>query len=376
MMEKKKNMGQNELSSLVLGSHLCSVCGACVGLCPYFSNYKGRVAIIFPCTLSQGRCFAYCPKIEVNLDDLSERIFRRPYSDSQIGYYQSVFMAQASERVKRQGVQAGGAVSALVSFALAKGYIDGAILTDRSGLLPLSRLVTTPDEVPKCATSKFTAAPTLSVLNQGSNYGYRKIGLVATPCQVLAVTKIRTNPLGDEAFIDHLGLVIGLFCTWALDFRFFEEFIAKKIEVNRIVKFDIPPPPANRMEVYLDDGKKIEMPLDEIRPFILNACSYCIDMTAEFSDVSVGLMEGRPDMNTLIIRTERGQEIVEKAQAEGYLVISEIPRENFEHLKFASGNKKKKALIMLKEKGLVNGTGGDTISCLKVRKEIFEKLIA
>ena len=118
------------------------------------------------------------------------------------------------------------------------------------------------------------------------------------------------------------------------------------------------------------------MPLDEIRPFILEACSYCIDMTAEFSDISVGLMEGRPDMNTLIIRTDRGQEIVKKAQKEGYLVISDIPRENFEHLKYAAGNKKKKALIMLEEKGLVNRTGGDAISCLKVRKDIFKKLIA
>jgi len=77
-------------------------------------------------------------------------------------------------------------------------------------------------------------------------------------------------------------------------------------------------------------------------------------MTSEFSDVSVGVLEGRPDMNTLIIRTERGEQVVMEAENQGYLILEEIPQENLDHLKTAAGNKKKNAFAKVRENGLLN----------------------
>ena len=54
--------GSSELIEDVLNKDLCIGCGACVELCPYFKNHKGKTAMLFGCTLSQGRCFAFCPK--------------------------------------------------------------------------------------------------------------------------------------------------------------------------------------------------------------------------------------------------------------------------------------------------------------------------
>jgi coenzyme F420 hydrogenase subunit beta len=53
--------GPRELIEDVFKKNLCIGCGACVELCPYFKNYKGQTAMLYPCTLSRGRCFAFCP---------------------------------------------------------------------------------------------------------------------------------------------------------------------------------------------------------------------------------------------------------------------------------------------------------------------------
>jgi coenzyme F420-reducing hydrogenase beta subunit len=67
-------------------------------------------------------------------------------------------------------------------------------------------------------------------------------------------------------------------------------------------------------------------------------------MTAEFTDLSVGVFEGQNDLNTLIIRTEAGAELVAEAERDGYLILGELPQENLDHLTGAAANKKKKAL--------------------------------
>lgn len=374
MDERDKIKGQNELQEMVLNTGLCTGCGACIDICPYFRSYRGKTAILFPCTLTQGRCFAFCPKVEVDLDKLSQGSFGKPYGDSPLGSYQAIMVSKAGEKVDNIGFQAGGTVSSLTLFALKKGYVDGAVLTDRDELLPVPRFVIEPEEVLKCASSKYTAAPTLSALNRAISKGFRKIGIVATPCQALAIALMRSNPLKDNDFIDPIGLVIGLFCTWAMDFRAFRGFLSARVNISGIKKIDIPPPPAEVMEIFMKRGKKITIPLDEVRALILEGCSYCIDMTAEFSDISVGVLEGHPDMNTLIVRTERGQEIVDKAIQEGYIMASAIPEENLQHLIWASLNKKRRALIKAKQEEMLNKEGNGTF--LRLRAEVLEKLIA
>ncbi len=87
-----------------------------------------------------------------------------------------------------------------------------------------------------------------------------------------------------------------------------------------------------------------ELPLSEVRTLIPNGCSVCPDMTAEWADISVGAFEGKKEWNTLIIRTERGEEIVNKAVEAGYLKLDEFTAEGLDHLTTGAGNKKKRAL--------------------------------
>ena len=366
-------LGSNEIITDVFEKNLCIGCGACVSLCPYFKSYNGKTAILFPCTQPQGRCFAYCPKVEVDLDEVSRRIFGAPYTTEPIGVFRTIKMARAGRKVRGGMFQAGGTVSGLIMYALEKKKIDAAILTGRDGLLAVPAIVTDASEVKKFATSKYTSAPTLAAFNQAVHDGYVKIGVVATPCQTLALAQMRCNPLQEKNFRDTTALVVGLFCTWALDYRQLLALLAGMLDVTTIKKLDIPPPPADILEIVTHEGK-IEIPLQDIRKSIPNSCDYCFDMTAEFADVSVGVLEGRTDRNTIIIRTMQGEEMVNDAAGAGYLELEDYPEKNLGHLRTASGNKKKRALSKAGSDGMINTTHNARRALIRIKKDTLSRM--
>jgi coenzyme F420 hydrogenase subunit beta len=365
--------GSEELFKDVVNHDLCIGCGACVNLCPYYKSYKGKTARIFPCDISKGRCYAYCPKAEVDLDELTKEIWNRPYDGSPLGNYRQILASRAGKKMQKGLFQAGGTVSALVTFALKNSMIDGAALTGRQGLTPVPYLVTDWQDAAKYALSKFMAAPTLAAVNEALAKGYNRLGVVATPCQATAVAQMRTNPMADEDFIDPVAFTIGLFCNWSLDTRQFAELLSQKVDIAGIKGMHIPPPPAGVMILETSDGR-VEIPLSEIKPLIPNTCFICPDMTSEFSDVSVGMLEGRRDWNTLIIRSQKGVDLVENASRRGYLETEELPQKTVKHLSRAAGEKKARALRMLIRTDLLNN-GEGTRSAVRIPSQIVKKIL-
>jgi coenzyme F420 hydrogenase subunit beta len=365
--------GSKELMEDVHLRELCIGCGACVELCPYFRNYKGKTAQLFPCTLPQGRCFAYCPKVEVDLDALYRQMWNVPYEGSPLGPCREVVAAKAGPAMAAGSFQGGGAVSALMAHALKTGEVDAAALTDREALNPQARLITRWDEVARYAGSKFMAAPTLSVLNQAVRQGYQKIGVVGTPCQMLAVAQMRSNPLNKPEHHVPVALAVGLFCNWSLDARQLTGLLAERTDIAAIRGMDIPPPPADVM--LLDTGEgRFEVTLSDIKPLIPHTCFICLDMTSELADVSVGMHEGRAGWNTLIIRSERGARLVNEAVQKGFLKIEPMPAESVRHLSAAAAAKKERSLRILIQRGLINTDEGRH-SAVRIPQAVVEKIL-
>jgi coenzyme F420 hydrogenase subunit beta len=365
--------GPRELMIDVYGRDLCVGCGACVDLCPYFKTYKGKTVQLFPCDLPAGQCYAYCPKAEVDLDILAHEYWEGPYEGNALGHTLEIMTARAGERAPRGAFQAGGTVSSLIAFALQAGLIEAAVLTDQEGLIPVPRMITRAEDVVTCASSKYTAAPTLSALNRALRHGYRRLGVVATPCQATALAQMRTNPFDREDFRDPVGLVVGLFCTWAVDTQGLISLLSKQLTPRGIRKMDIPPPPAEILVVETEKGR-VEIPLGDIRPLVPQGCLICPDMTAEWADVSVGVLEGEPHWNTLIVRTQRGKKFVREAEAEGWLRTGKMPDENRDHLSFAAAGKKSRALRRALEEGLVNTPEGNGRSSLRINTEALKRM--
>ncbi|MFH0914301.1 MAG: Coenzyme F420 hydrogenase/dehydrogenase, beta subunit C-terminal domain [Chloroflexota bacterium] len=328
----------------VVNSGLCSRCGACIGGCPYLVYYRGRVVSLDNCTLSEGQCYQYCPHTYTDLDALSRGLFGVPYGTEELGRVKEVLIARAADSASRERGQYGGTVTSLLSLALTEGLIEAAILTkldqDQN---PVASLARSREAILEAGGVSYEACPTLEAWNRLPRDSQKRVGVVATPCQATAIAKMRVHPPQNRANTGNVRLVLGLFCTWALAPEEFHRYLSDNLDLPQVVKFDIPPPPAERFDVYTR-ADKVSFPLQEVRKFVLPACGYCLDMTSELADISVGAVEGMEGWNTVIVRSDAGIQLIEMARARGVLETGALPPGNLAHLKEAAWNKKKRAL--------------------------------
>ena len=349
--EEKVNRGLKGLEEKVFGRNLCAACGACLSLCPYLRSWKGRVVKLDNCNLEEGRCFAYCPRTEIDFDEVHQKIFGKNYEEIELGPVRKIMMARAKDPIWRKKAQTGGVVSSLIDFALRERIIQAGILTPRDGdLLPRGKIIKGRKEILNCGGSSYVSGPTLEALNKGPLKEGEWIGIVGLPCQVLALARMKTSKLEKKTPIDKVNLVIGLFCTWALDYKPFMAFLHDRVDGRSIKKLNITPPPERILEVTAGN-KLYRISVDDIRSFIRPSCKVCLDMTAELSDISVGTVEGKEGWNTVIIRTEVGENLLKQAKKKGVIETRPLPKDNLNHLKEASLLKKRRALDALNEKG-------------------------
>jgi len=332
-----------DLEKEVLNEGLCTSCGACVDICPYIKVVKDRVAVIEPCGLAEGKCYDFCPRTLTDIAALDRRIFGKERSDSFLGSYISIEMAQARDSQVRSRAQYGGVVSALMTYAMDLGEIGAALLTRpfNGGLMPTSAVAEESSRVLEYAGSNYIASATLAELNKGTKQPGDAIGVVGLPCQIMALRKMQASK--HETGAKGVKLVIGLFCTWALSYKGFYESLRGKVDPSSIKRIDIPPPPANILVVDTEAGT-IEFPLDEIRGLVKPTCGICFDMTSEFADISVGMVEGIEDWNTVIVRTPEAERLIEKAKADGIIETRPLEETRLGHLREASLQKKTRAI--------------------------------
>jgi coenzyme F420 hydrogenase subunit beta len=343
--------GQKELHKEVKDARFCTGCGACVNLCPYHASYHDEVVMLHNCDLKEGGCYAFCPRTPTDLEALKKHLFDAKDLTPEIGAVKGFYITRAVNAKVRAGGQHGGTVTTLMTLALKEGIIDTAILAEEGqNLLPHGKTVHKPAEVKKRGKSKFVVSPNVAEFNLLAKEGGKKIGIVATPCQALALAKMRMKPLATYADrIDQLKLVVGLFCGWALSWRNLSGLLSKKADLTEIIGMDIPPSKYHLLQVYTKKGS-IDISLDEVNSCVRGACWYCPDLTAEFSDISVGsarLSEGweeAKNWNQVIVRTLQGQQLLELARKRKLLEFREVPQGNLERLKAASLSKKRTAV--------------------------------
>jgi coenzyme F420 hydrogenase subunit beta len=344
---KVKN--QRFLKRYVLDEGLCTGCGACAGLCPYQVIYHDRTVQLHQCDLEDGKCYAFCPRTATDFNTLRELLFEQNDLTPEIGAVKGYYFSQATDPELRKIAQHGATVTALMELALAEGMIDSAIVSSRDQeFMQNGAIVSDRGALRKNAGSKFTVSPTVAAFNQLVTEDKGNIGIVATPCQALALAKMKLLT-EDNRRIDQLKLVVGLYCGWTLSAgKYTKLLLEKNISLESIQGMDIPAG-KNILELYTSDGVKA-VPVDEVQNCIRNACLYCMDSTAEYADVSVGSArfagnwEDVRQWNQLIVRTKKGKELVDLAVRKGVLEVREASAESLKEVKDAAVKKKKEAL--------------------------------
>ena len=350
---RKKRSSQSRLKKDVLEKSLCTGCGACVGLCPYQAVYKDRTVQLFDCDLPDGKCRAFCPRTPSDLPLLRERLFDASDATDEIGPVKEYWLTRAKDEGLRSRAQHGGTVTALLGLAMSEGWIDAAIVSGRlDGREPEGLLIDRAEELADYAQSRFWAAPTVAAFHRAPESGAGRLGIVATPCQAIALAKIRTAKIDGYRKGGSLSLVIGLFCGWTLALDRFQNLLEKyQLSASALTGMDIPAG-KNVLELRTAGGSA-NVPMDEVDSCVREACRCCVDSTAEFADLSVGAArfganpEEMRGWNQVIVRSGAGQKLVSLARQRGVLEFREAPPPALVELKNAAAEKKKKALARI-----------------------------
>lgn len=346
---KKKSASQVMLKKSVLEQDLCTGCGACVGLCPYQVIHADRTVQLFDCDLVDGKCSDFCPRIPADLNAIRESLYDAADLTDEIGPLKRFLITRATDPDLRARAQHGGTVTALLELAMKEGLIDAAIVAGQNDRRECEGLLLDESGVLHNYTkSRFLVSPTVAAFNRLPERDGRQIGVVATPCQAIALAKMKTAKIDGYTKAQSLGLVIGLFCGWTMALEKFHRLLEQyDLPVKTLSGMDIP---AGKNVLQLQTpGGSVEVPMTEVETCIRTACRYCTDSTAEFADLSVGAARYGDDAqmrgwNQVVVRSCRGEDLIRMALEKGVLEIREAPMHALQALKNAAVEKKKKAL--------------------------------
>ena len=192
--------GQQQVDREVRQADRCTACGACVNLCPYHALNRDQVVTLRTCDLTEGACYAFCPRTPHDVAALKQFLFGTSDLTPELGAVRAFYITRAADPEIRTRAQHGGTVTSLVRLALEERIIDSAVLTAAAHDLG-GQAVTVEDhlDLSQCTGSRFVASAALAEFNRITRDGGRRVGVVATPCQALALAKIRMKPLEEYA---------------------------------------------------------------------------------------------------------------------------------------------------------------------------------
>lgn len=318
----------------IVATDICCSCSACIVACPHKvlelsdfdpvqidgrSPFDNCVHGEEGCSL----CAMACPRLDPDVPIIEGIVFGegvRRAQEQVEGPWIYMTLARATDPDFLARGQDGGAVGALLGWGLDTEQLDGAIVaapSERVAWLDEPKLVRTTAELKATGGSRYTYCATPLGLKQAAAEKCKNVALVGVSCESTAVRQIAAA--GIKRWTRSLKLVIGLMCTETFDY---EAFMVGKIQqemgidLSEIAKVNV----KGKVIVTLKDGRDINIPLKECRPFANEWCHHCPDFAAEHADLSCGGL-GMEGWTMILVRSERGRDYMERAVAAGVLEL-------------------------------------------------------
>lgn len=307
----------DSLAKEVVEAGKCLGCGACVIVCPFncLEYVNEKPCLVKECKIC-GVCAQACPQYEWSLPKIESFLFGRERKpEENFGVYRRLAIARAAKRQILDACQDGGAVTALLMFALKERIIDGAIVTKKEQerpFYPRPMLATKAEEILQAAGTKYFYSPNMLALKEAVKKAKGNIAFVGTPCQIRAIRKMQM--MGLKKYVASLKFLIGLACSECFTYEgLMENHIRGKLGINlkSIKKINV----KGKLLILTDSGT-VAMPLSETKQYVRQSCRFCQDFSSELADISAcGL--GLEGWTFVIIRTEKGEELFSSAEKAG-----------------------------------------------------------
>jgi coenzyme F420 hydrogenase subunit beta len=320
----------------VVTSGLCTGCAGCVVACPHdvlgYDHSEGKYKPFHledelgPGDCGHGHkgctsCTRACPRFRAWEPEIDTHLFGRTRDPGAMeGIYKDIILARASDQLVHEVGQDGGLVSAILIWALDKGYIDSALVSylegDGSTWKAVPGVARTREEVLAAAGSRYTYSANTMAYADAVAGGAEKIGLVGMSCQSSVPPVMSARKAGKPA--RRFALNIGLLCSKTFDDAIFEELLEAKYGLKRadIKKVNI----KGVFQIWTHDGGYHEVPLKECHAWTREGCKMCPDFAAEHADISTGGIGAFNDWTLTIVRTDLGREIIVKMLEDGSII--------------------------------------------------------
>ncbi|ADC47931.1 coenzyme F420 hydrogenase beta subunit FrhB2 [Methanobrevibacter ruminantium M1] len=157
-----------------------------------------------------------------------------------------------------------------------------------------------------------------------------KIAMVGTPCEIMAASKL-------QDYTDSpIEVKLGLFCMENFSYKYFVNFLKEyDLKMDDIEKFQID---KGFLFLILKTKETVKIPLSVAKRIIRKNCNICVELTSETSDISIGSIGSDDGWSTLIVRSEKGEEIVKGAIEQRFIEVEELEESKFQLLnKLAQG---------------------------------------